>query len=393
MDPNPQTHSPPPDHADSYCNPGCTARSPARSHVLAKSLACSNVLPDSVAKKDENRAPDDELGLITHNPLKPCHLISLATPTEMQEKLEYAWGLETGELTLDTDLNKVWLPHDMYEQFIRDEWALVPSQDLIMEVVMFNADRRPKHFLKSFPNKIWDYRVVRFQPPPIPPVQLTDTPNAPDVIGLDVHPFFVIYNTCQKARCFWDSEEGFHPHSQAKQYINDLALCDMLYASWGRVVLNHHAGQELPDTSYTPSNTRSWTSQSSERQSSRAAKRARRFDVENPPHCGLGMGASIPQNRQHMSASSIAEQYLPTPEQSIDFFSADCEYQPGSSKTSSPTVHWTTVDDWVEGVKHATPSEDPCVGGTKQARQYLDDYESEQPQPPPCGPWEKWISR
>ncbi|CAE7194478.1 unnamed protein product [Rhizoctonia solani] len=387
MDSNPQTHSPPPDHADSYCNPGCTARIP----VATKSLAWSNVSPDFVAKKDEGPPQDGELGLIPRDSPKACHLISLDTSTEMQKKLEYAWGLETGELTLDTDLNKIWLPHDMHEQFNRDEWALVPSEELVLEMIVFNSCRRPKHFLKSFPNKIWDYRVVRFQPLPIPPARPANetdspTPNDLEVIQSRAHPFFVIYNTCQKASCFWDSEEGFHPHSQAKKHINDLGLCNSLYASWGRVTLNPHTGQELSDTSYTSSGTRSWTSVSSEQQGGRAAKRARPFDGEDSPYRGSrgsGVDARTSQGRQ----------YLPTPEQSVDFISAGCEYRPRSPGNNSPTVHWTTVDDWVEGVKSTTPGEDPYMGGTEKARKCLIDYESEQSQPPPCGPWKKWISR
>ncbi|CAE7126984.1 unnamed protein product [Rhizoctonia solani] len=155
-------------HRNLPYEPGHTPCHSCRSHVPAKSRVCSNVSPVSVAMKEElsKVAPGGKCCLITRDVRSPevCYLVDPATPIEMQEELENAWGLEPGELKLDTASNLIWLRHDMHERFDRDEWALVPTEKVLMEMIMFTVCGKPKHFLKSFPNKIWDYHVVRFLP-------------------------------------------------------------------------------------------------------------------------------------------------------------------------------------------------------------------------------------
>ncbi|CAE7107538.1 unnamed protein product [Rhizoctonia solani] len=362
-------------HRNSPYEPGQNPCNSSQSYVPAESRVCPNISPVSVTMKEElsKVAPDGECCLITRDvqALEVCYLVDPATSLEVQEELENAWGLEPGELKLDTDSNFIWLRHDMHEQFDRDDWALVPTEKVLMEMIMFTVCGKPKHFLKSFPNKIWDYHVVRFLPSPSslaneidcsPPGLLDNI----DVIQSHVHPFFVAHSTGQKIRRIQDSEADFPP-----KYVQELGLCNLLRPSWGKPISNPHASQQPYKTSYTPSSTRSSISLSSEQQSDRTAKCPRCFDGEDSPYSGSGVdaGADVSQDPQHR------------------------ECHPSSSLANSSTVHWTTVDDWVEGVKSATPGEDPHAGGTEKARQCLVDYGSEESRPPLCGPWEKWISQ
>ncbi|CAE6479946.1 unnamed protein product [Rhizoctonia solani] len=377
MDPNAQTHSASFDHRGLAYEPGDSPVHSNDSHV-------------SVAMKGElsKLGPDGERCPITCDvqALEHRYLVDPAIPIEIQEKLEYAWGLEPGELELDTASNLIWLRRDMLEQFDCDKWTLVPTKEVLKEMISFNGTRRPNHFLKSFPNKIWDYHVVQLLSEPLSLVDEIDSPSfnlhdVPEVIQSHVHPFFVAHNTNQKTCRIRDSGAGFPP-----KYLLQLALCNLLRPLWGKPIPIPHTSQQPSNTPYTPSSTRSWPSLPSEQRSNRAAERLCCFDGVDSSHpvSGVGAGVDVPQNCQHM-ASPIVNQYLPTPKQSVGFASAG-ECRASSSWANSPTIHWTSIDDWVEGVESAMPGEDPYAGGTEQARQYLVDYGSEETQSPPLGP-------
>ncbi|KAL1713955.1 hypothetical protein EV715DRAFT_210540 [Schizophyllum commune] len=79
---------------------------------------------------------------------------------------EYYWGLQKGELDLDTPLNHIELRSDMSEKLTVGDWALVPTPETLRSMLRFakyNAKaslRARKHYLTAFPAKEYEYEVV-----------------------------------------------------------------------------------------------------------------------------------------------------------------------------------------------------------------------------------------
>ncbi|CAE7197851.1 unnamed protein product, partial [Rhizoctonia solani] len=380
MDPNTQTHSPPLGNDDSPYVPERPARSvkaPAGSLVFSMASGASC---DSLAMKQalSKRAPDGERCLITRSlkPTEACHLIAKDTKSDLQAIIEFAWRIETGRFSINRAPNLIWLTSDMHSLFDHNHWALVPTKEILIEMMTFNTLKsRPFH--EAFPDdRIWEYHYVQFESWPALITQFTDDkigsflqpsseaglPASAEpkidlpafehhtypferlgVIKSHAHPFFITYNAGQKVHRFLKSN-GKHLPPQAQNYGFELTQCVTLYTSWINTILPSELAQQLPDPPHPPNNTRSRSSKPSKQQSDRdkpAAKRQRRFNPQDPSHSGAGAGA--PQDCQDTTASLTADQYWPTPEQSMDSAPANHEHCPNSSGTNFPALHWTSV--------------------------------------------------
>ncbi|CAE7115214.1 unnamed protein product [Rhizoctonia solani] len=248
MDPNTRTHSPPLGDNDSPYQPEPPALSGTRSKTPAKSLAfstASNATHLSLAIRQElsKRAPDGQRCLITRNvkPLEPCYLIPKAISTEEQEKLEYAWGMKIREFTINSTSNLTWLTCDMHGLFDGNCWALVPTKEVLIEIITFSSFKS-RSFLERFPEQIWGYHFVLIQHWPEAIMRFTDdkliTPLLPSreadlpasdqpeidlpayevhkypfehlrVIKSHVHPFYVTYNAGKKVHDLQSLQGGF----------------------------------------------------------------------------------------------------------------------------------------------------------------------------------------
>ncbi|KAL1674726.1 hypothetical protein EV122DRAFT_220025 [Schizophyllum commune] len=82
------------------------------------------------------------------------------------EYFEYYWGMEKGDLNLDSQMNHIQLRSDMVDRLRDSEWVFMPTPDTLdsmFELAQYNAtaplDAR-KCFLDFFPAKEYEYDVV-----------------------------------------------------------------------------------------------------------------------------------------------------------------------------------------------------------------------------------------
>ncbi|CAE7231493.1 unnamed protein product [Rhizoctonia solani] len=407
MDPNAQTCSLSPDYNDSSCPEDSTPRLP-QSHAFAESVTHTLVSYVSCANKEETaRTPGGECSPTTRDvePLELCHVVSPSIASDMPQKFECAWGMRPGEFKFNVASNSLLLTREMRARFENYDWALVPTKEVLRKIIRFIRKGSPKatHYLKEFPDQMWDYHFVRFRQPPIDAPRPTDDQLAElaqctieeglsvragkegsrsgsdhliadvpafqvdkypvEELGLvrsHVHPFFAAYNAAEKLyRIKISKDPRFQASHRVSKYNPELWECLALHACWRSVTpasLHIHATQQLPNPSYPRSTSRIQSDECYEHQQSdrdvRAPKRQRRSGPQDSPSYGSG----------------TTDSYLSTSEQSVDPAFADREHLLGT---------WVDVDGWAEGVKSAAPADDPYTGGTEQAEQSLAEYKSE----------------
>ncbi|KAG8704707.1 hypothetical protein FRC11_009647 [Ceratobasidium sp. 423] len=302
---------------------------------------------------------------------------------------------------------------DMHARFDNQDWALVPTLEVLQAIALFDFNRRGKpassHYTKRFPDKIWDYHFVPLRPSPIVFCRFNDdrefykVHNYPfetlRLLQSHVHPFFAIYNAAKKIIYHKDKKNNY-PDSDSQLpsgFDQHFELCISIFDSWGKPATETQEPRTITqpppsNSSHPPGTSRSQPSQGSQQSQDRAERARRRnnkSDVQDPPQSGPG---AAPQGRKRMVATSTGDQYLPTPEQPL-YITNGCDHQLAAmdSETSSGTRHWTSVSDWIEGVKVSGPCEDPYEGYTENEKQSLIQYSSEEARCPPWGPWEEWI--
>ncbi|KAI5830953.1 hypothetical protein K523DRAFT_336262 [Schizophyllum commune Tattone D] len=138
------------------------------------------------------------------------------------EHFEYYWGLQKGELNLESPLNHIELRLDMSEKLTVGDWALVPTQETLRSMLQFakyNSKvvvRARKHYLTEFPPKEYEYNVVplymlKKNPPPLyvhgdPRIKMLRAPvktfrapykNLPHIKS-SAHPFFAVWVACDQ---------------------------------------------------------------------------------------------------------------------------------------------------------------------------------------------------
>ncbi|CAE6476895.1 unnamed protein product, partial [Rhizoctonia solani] len=270
MDHNIQTHSPPLAYGDF---PYAPERPAPSAKAPAKSLAFSMVSGASYVSLGMNQllsecAPDGECCAITRNvkPIEACHLIGKATKSDLQAKIESAWGTETGQFSTNCVANLIWLTRDMHNLFDDDHWALVPTRAVLTEMMAFNTVRpKPKPYNEMFPDEIREFHYVQFKSLPAFIMQFTDNklrnfpqysseaglpaPAQPEidfpayeihrypfeslgVIKSHAHPFFVTYNTGQKMHRLRKANGDLQLPPHANNYLFELGLSEALYNSW-----------------------------------------------------------------------------------------------------------------------------------------------------------------
>ncbi|KAL1754364.1 hypothetical protein FB107DRAFT_215864 [Schizophyllum commune] len=82
------------------------------------------------------------------------------------EYFEYYWGMEKGDLNLDSQMNHIQLRSDMVDRLRDSEWVFMPTPDTLdsmFELAQYNATaplEARKCFLDFFPAKEYEYDVV-----------------------------------------------------------------------------------------------------------------------------------------------------------------------------------------------------------------------------------------
>ncbi|KAI5826234.1 hypothetical protein K523DRAFT_375153 [Schizophyllum commune Tattone D] len=82
------------------------------------------------------------------------------------EHFEYYWGMERGDLSLDSQMNHIKLRSDMVQGLRDSNWVFMPTQDTLQamyELVQYNMTapvEARKRFLDVFPDKEYEYDVI-----------------------------------------------------------------------------------------------------------------------------------------------------------------------------------------------------------------------------------------
>ncbi|KAL1735004.1 hypothetical protein EV714DRAFT_244482 [Schizophyllum commune] len=82
------------------------------------------------------------------------------------EHFEYYWGMERGDLSLDSQMNHIKLRSDMVQGLRDSNWVFIPTQDTLQamyELVQYNMTvpiEARKRFLDVFPDKEYEYDVI-----------------------------------------------------------------------------------------------------------------------------------------------------------------------------------------------------------------------------------------
>ncbi|KDN47249.1 hypothetical protein RSAG8_03728, partial [Rhizoctonia solani AG-8 WAC10335] len=390
MEFNTPTPSPLTDPNDPTFDPRPPSRRGTRSNLSAASapktvVSGGSCVSESVEEVLKILAPDGKRCLVTRDvaQIECCRVIARHSPIATLKKPERAWGIRSEDPCLSLDLNLLWLRKEMHGRFENFDWALVPTMKVLKEMVYFGFHRvggpSSSNYLEKFADKIWDYHFVPFRRSPIVFERYDDSPQgyaAHDYpfanLGLlrsHVHPFFAVYNAGEKA--IYHKKKKAEPNWDTDiplGFEECLDVCVKLFNSWNKDALEtlqpDVTSQPPRNPSHPPSTSGGRSRERSQQQAQDRDARAKRRRIDpaahDPRQSSSGTGA--PHGRERMTATSVTDQYLTTPELSV--YSGDRENRLGiiCSGTSLPSCHWTGVDDWAAGVESSAPCEDPYQG-------------------------------
>ncbi|KAI5886897.1 uncharacterized protein SCHCODRAFT_0237694 [Schizophyllum commune H4-8] len=184
----------------------------------ASSLEC----PEYIARQGLERDVHDVSPPPTEANAENCHTffrhLNAQNPRELPrcstpyliEHFEYYWGMQKGELDLESPLNHIELRLDMSERLRSGDWTLIPTPETLgsmLRMAEYNKTapiHARKHYLLEFPAQEYEYDVIPLcmleeKPPTLyvhggarpktyrPPYK--DLPR----IRSSAHPFFVVW--------------------------------------------------------------------------------------------------------------------------------------------------------------------------------------------------------
>ncbi|CUA72141.1 kinase, putative [Rhizoctonia solani] len=408
MDSNASTPSPLSNENDPAFRPAHPPRSDTLSHIsapLVSEIILSNGLDvsESLQQQVAEQSPDGKRCLVTRDmeQLRCCHVLEPTIDPVKLQRLKLARGSTEEGLDVHISSNLLWLREDIHRSFSSFDWALVPTWNVLREMVASEGVRGngplSKHYIEFFEAKTWEYHFVPLRPSPTAFERSGDSLGDytthsypfPDLEPLKSHvsPFFAVYNAGRKARYHKKKKER-DPRSDTSilpQYDQHLNICALIYASWSKETSESslpHISRPRRNRCYLASSSGESPSETSEEQYLYRDEQIQRraFAAHDFPQSHSDVGDS--HSHKHIATTSILDQYLPAPEESVHSSTSDQHLRAIPSGVDMTFYHWAIIYVWVAKVNSSVPLENPDQGGTEQAKQLLVEYGYEEARSP-----------
>ncbi|KDN34177.1 hypothetical protein RSAG8_12733, partial [Rhizoctonia solani AG-8 WAC10335] len=287
---------------------------------LQNILPTSGTASDAVKTRLTESSPDG----------KKCS-ITLSAGAELLTTLEYAWGMKSGTLNLDTTQNMMWLSPNLHTWFDNGDWALLPPlSDLTViqntSLCQLSLAKKTK-FTTVLCWGIRSYDFVHFTPATEPifrfdrpgPINYSIYPppfSAFPPVSSHIHPYFVICNIALKDKKHHpelsDEEQGQGYATLNQDQLDRVRLCWTIYDLWmGQSTAAAARASSIARSQSHRSSAHSTTSRRSNPE--RDAKRKR---SDNQDHSGPADQGGSPRRRGGVPSSALGDS-LRTPEEIV----------------------------------------------------------------------------
>ncbi|KAG8725297.1 hypothetical protein FRC09_003134 [Ceratobasidium sp. 395] len=321
--------------------------------------------------------------------LECSHVVPRATPFSKLRQLEFAWGLLPRRFNLDTSRNLIWLESTSHTLFdTGPQWALLPSKQLLEDILMHTASRytypTQKLFTEVYPHEHRNYTFIQLQQrEQVIVLYNKDGSNGgtflPPFHGFPavcshIHPYFVICNVAEKdcklrAEAPVDLDGTYSYLEHDPELLDRIRLCRNIYqmwldrtlpASWNRLTVpNSTAAGSTRSSRTTRSNKPSSNQAPAQASGSTQARKRPRQDEDDDPADSNSHAEGAGE------ASGSAPSSSPLTPHELRLRGNEFGYQ--TSWSGNPEVSgWSKVERWLDKIEVSTHPGDDLTFHTVQ---------------------------